>query len=87
MGDHRASCKIEFEFHGKIYHHESDLNWRLDSPYIHDSVLSFFEEAVSDGLTQFRTELWEQEEREKERQEKKEYERLKAKFGGKGNDD
>lgn len=80
-------AKLSLSFTEKYINMKAILNWRLDSPYIHDSVLSFFEEAVSDGLTQFRMELWEQEEREKERQEKKEYERLKAKFGGKGNDD
>ena len=87
MGDRRASIKIEFSMHGETKKADMWINWSPDTSDCHgvdQRVLDFFSQAAQEMEFKF----WEaierqarknQEQAEKEA-ERKEYERLKAKF-------
>lgn len=85
MGDHRASIKIEFEFHGKTYKMDSWVNYFPDGDGVDRRVQEFFEKAYNDGMRRYQDELFEADrerrEREQEEADRAEYARLKAKFG------
>jgi hypothetical protein len=56
MGDHRATVKIEFTFHGKTYKMDSWINWSCwgsDESGIDQRVVDFFREATRDGLARY----------------------------------
>lgn len=47
MGDHRASIKIDIEFHGVKAHQEFWINWVQPMP---STVEEFFEDVYTKGL-------------------------------------
>lgn len=84
MGDHRAECWVKFVFHGKTYEWQSGwANWNDGESHIQE-VTRFLEESTEDGLGRYNAEVaeaeWKASAAERERQERAEYERLKAKF-------
>ena len=85
MGDRRASIKIEFSMHGETKKADMWINWSPDDyDGVDQRILDFFSEAVR----QMESKFWEAQERAASKQrkkaeeeaERKEYERLKAKF-------
>lgn len=87
MGDHRASIKIEFSMYGETKKADMWINWSPDgSDYggVDQRVLDFF----SDSAQEMAAKFWEdheeymrkQQQKAEEETERKEYERLKAKF-------
>lgn len=81
MGDHRVNCKIEAEFHGVKKKIELDVNWTeaYQVPY---AVYEFFQELYSLGYDRYEDSMAEYHREQKEKDERKEYERLKSKFDG-----
>lgn len=85
MGDHRATVKIEFTFHGKTYQMNSWINWSPDEcSGVDQRVLDFFRQATEDGLTRYHEEEMayhaEQRKKETEENEREQLERLKKKY-------
>lgn len=85
MGDRRASIKIEFSMHGETKKADMWINWSPDDyDGVDQRILDFFSEAAR----QMESKFWEAQERAASKQrkkaeeeaERKEYERLKAKF-------
>lgn len=88
MGDHRASCKIEFTFHGKTVKGEWDhVNWCDNRSGIDERVLDWFQKAYDDGMDRYHTMVdkmfAKQDAEKKELEERAELERLKQKYGDK----
>ena len=85
MGDHRAACRIEFEFHGKTYKlNLSWVNWVDSYNGIDRRVLEFFESSYADGMSRWHDAQIEAEEEAnaaaREAAERAELARLKAKY-------
>ncbi len=83
MGDHRASVKIEFEFHGKTHKMDSWINWSpscSECEGVDQRVIDFFRKGTEEGMTEWYEAVAEDERRNHEKAERDEYERLKAKF-------
>lgn len=87
MGDHRADIKIEFNFHGKTYKYDADLNWFPDVEgdwVIDERVVAFFRHAYEDGMNRYHRMIEKSREGERkaeeERRDKAELARLKAKY-------
>ena len=89
MGDHRASIKIEMEFHGVKDKCDMWINyWPEGSCNMDQRVIDFFDRVYQKGMDIYQDEVNKYEaERDKaeiEANEKAEYERLKTKFESKG---
>lgn len=89
MGDHRASIKIEFSMYGETKKADMWINWSdasSECSYVDQRVIDFFQEsyqAMYDNyMEESRREAQKRIAREAEERERKEYERLKAKFEG-----
>lgn len=87
MGDRRASIKIEFSMHGETKKADMWINWSPDDYHgVDQRVMDFFSEAVQEMESKFWQEIERQarknQEQTEEEAERKEYERLKAKFEG-----
>lgn len=85
MGDRRASIKIEFTMYGETKKADMWINWSpSDYDGVDQRVLDFFSESARQMESKFweARELAESKQRKKaeEEAERKEYERLKAKF-------
>lgn len=87
MGDHRAHVMIEFDFHGKVYKCDMDINWCPDSGTsgtIDRRVEEFFLNAAEDGYARYLAKIEKDgqrnREREQEESDRREYGRLKQKF-------
>ena len=81
MGDHRASCSIKFEFHGKLYEISFDwLNWSPNEDGIDHRVVEFFRQAHNDGMHRYHEGLLEVERGREEDAERALYEKLKQKY-------
>lgn len=85
MGDHRISFKIEIEFHGIKDTYEANLNWlSTEVDGVDDRIVNFVRRIYERGMVVYHEEMYEarreQEKLETERRERKELERLKAKY-------
>lgn len=84
MGDHRVLITIEFDAHGKTYRQKFNINYFDNGDGIDQRVVDFFAESWADALgryeDQVREHFREQNKAEIEAQERKEFERLKAKY-------
>ena len=85
MGDRRASIKIEFSMYGETKKTDMWINWSPDDyDGVDQRVLDFF----SESARQMESKFWEAREQAESKQrkqaeaeaERKEYERLRAKF-------
>jgi hypothetical protein len=87
MGDHRFDCEIKFRFHGKVYTFGPCwLNWSTsECDDIDQRIVDFFRESVHDAMGRFReredASRREHEAGLRDKREREEYERLKAKYG------
>lgn len=85
MGDHRASIKIEFSMYGETKEADMWINWSPDDYHgVDQRVIDFFEQSAQEMSAkcwerQYRAER-RQKKKDEEEAERKEYERLKAKF-------
>lgn len=70
MGDHRASIKIEMDFHDKIEKADMWINYSPGPEGVDERVMNFFRKAYRDGMNRW-------EEKEFEYQVKKYAERIK----------
>jgi hypothetical protein len=77
MGDHRASIKIEVEFHGVKDKADMWINWVQPMP---SSVSDFLEDVYQRGIAKWDEQMEEYRAKQKEVEEKKELERLKKKY-------
>lgn len=58
MGDHRASIKITFDFHGKKYKMDSWINyWPEECCGMDKRVVEFFNQSYADGMNRFEEKL------------------------------
>jgi hypothetical protein len=87
VGDHRATVKISFDFHGKVYEMDSWINWTdygSECSGVDQRVIDFFREAAADGLARYNLEVldyWaEQAKKRQETSERAELVRLKGKY-------
>ena len=85
MGDHRASIKIQMEFHGEKKECDMWINYSPSECCGMDSrVTEFFTEVYEKGMHNFEEMVWESEKEEREKAEKKkdleDLARLKAKY-------
>ena len=85
MGDHRASIKIEVEFHGFKDKADMWINYcDSDGCGVDSRITEFFSNMYDEGMSRYRTEMYEYEEAkqelEQEEKDKAEYERLKLKY-------
>lgn len=85
MGDHRASIKIEMEFHGVKDKTDMWINYYPDSEYgIDKRIVEFVESVYDRGMTKYNKRMekyWAEQNKEKvEKEEKAELERLKNKY-------
>lgn len=77
MGDHRASIKIQAEFHGVKRECDMWINWVQVMP---SAVEDFFRELYNEGHIEYDLKMADYYAKQREEAEKKEYERLKEKF-------
>ena len=89
MGDHRASIKIEFSMYGETEKADMWINWSDSSSECSDvdqRVIDFFREAHAAMYAKYMEAEWryqiERVAKEVEERERKEFQRLKAKFEG-----
>lgn len=85
MGDHRASIKIEMEFHGVKDNCDMWINYSpTDCCSMDERVIGFFRRIYDQGMAKYDTEMaayeFKRTEKEREQAERAEYERLKSKF-------
>lgn len=84
MGDHRATVQIKFTIHGKTYEMDSFINWFDDGSGVDSRVVDFFRTSWEDAKARYDAEveqMWaRQHAAEIEAGERREYERLKAKY-------
>lgn len=87
MGNHRASIKIEFEMHGIVEKADMWINWSPDfgeSRGCDRRIIEFFEMASNKAMNKYDEELFESQAEERKRvqeeKDRKELERLKAKY-------
>lgn len=83
MGDHRASIKIEMEFHGIKDSCDMWINYSPDGEYpeIDDRIISFIRSVYNRGMEKYDEETYEYREEQKKEERKKLYEVLKKEFG------
>lgn len=80
MGDHRADIKIKFSMYGETRDADMWINWSPDDYHgVDQRVMDFFEQAAREMRAKAYDPLFEKPPEDPER---KEYERLKAKFEG-----
>lgn len=89
MGDHRASIKVEFSMYGETKKADMWVNWSDSSSECSDvdqRVIDFFRSAHAAMYSKFMEAEWLEERkraaRADEERERKELERLKAKYEG-----
>lgn len=80
MGDHRAEVKITFEAHGITRKFDAWINWFPNSDGVDQRVVDFFRNAWDDCMAVYDERVEEWHAREREKAERGEYERLRAKF-------
>ena len=81
MGDHRASIKIEMEFHGIKDKTDMWINyWPHECCGMDKKVIDFFDSVYRRGMEKYDENIAEYEKDVQERKEKEEYLRLKKKF-------
>lgn len=85
MGDHRASIKIEMEFHGVKDSCDMWINYTpTDCCNMDSRVLKFFERIYNQGMAKYDAEVaayeWERTKEQREAEERSELARLKAKY-------
>jgi hypothetical protein len=89
MGDHRASIKIEVDFHGFKDKADMWINYcDSDGNGVDSRITEFFGNMYEKGMAKYHADQWEYEEekreREQEEKDRKEFERLKAKYESNG---
>ena len=86
MSDSRFNLEVKFQIYGKTYEWKPSLNWSDNGDGIDHRIVDWFRDshdaAYSDFLKATRKYLAAEEKRKTEEAERKEYERLKAKFDG-----
>lgn len=83
MGDHRAHIKIELEMYGQTRKYDSNCNWVFNGSSL-ERVTNWLSDTVAELYeTVWAVEINESIRRREERDEREQYERLKAKFGDK----
>lgn len=85
MGSHRASIKIEMEFHGVKDKIDMWINYSPDGEYgIDNRIIEFVESVYDRGMVKYNKQMdkyWKEQNKEKiEKEEKAELERLKQKY-------
>jgi hypothetical protein len=84
MGDHRAHIDIKFEMYGKKRDWTASINWFADPGDIDARITEWLVQAHDEMYSEHMEATWrrerEEEVRRQEEAEKREYERLKAKF-------
>jgi hypothetical protein len=86
MSDSRFNLEVKFQIYGKTFKWNPSLNWSDNGDGIDQRIVDWFRErhdtAHSDFLKATRKHFIAEEKRKAEEAERKEYERLKAKFDG-----
>lgn len=83
MGDHRASIKIEMEFHGVKDKTDMWINYYPDDEYgIDRRVVEFIQEVYDKGMKVYDKRLEQSRKEQREKEERLQYEQLKKKFEG-----
>jgi hypothetical protein len=89
MGDHRADVKITFKFHGQTYEMDSWINWSghgSECDGVDQRVIDFFRASTKDGLARYHAAADKAyaiaHAADIEASERREFERLREKFGG-----
>ena len=60
MGDHRASIKIEMEFHGKVSKTDMYINYcPMDDSGVDSRIIDFFEQAYREGMVRYHDAMYE----------------------------
>ena len=77
MGDHRASIKIQVEFHGIKKETDMWINWVQEMP---TPVAEFFEEVYRLGLAEYHDKMDDYWAKQKEKDERMLLENLKKKY-------
>ena len=84
MGDHRASIKIRFEFHGVVKECDMWINYCADELGVDNRVIQLFREGYEEGMEKYDQIVFRsqrvQREQETRRQEQEELKRLKEKY-------
>jgi hypothetical protein len=83
VGDHRASIKIEIEFHGIKREVDMWINyWPYGCEYEHvdDRIIEFIRDVYHEGMAQYEEEMARIKECDRETEEKAEWKRLKEKY-------
>lgn len=85
MGDHKATIKISFDLHGKVYKMDSWINYSGHDG-VDRRVIDFFEHSWNDAYARYQDEIYKSETETREKQkledEVKELARLKEKYEG-----
>ena len=82
MGDHRASIKIEMEFHGVKDKTDMWINYYPDSEFgIDSNIVEFIQKVYNKGMLRYNKQQEKYFEEEREKEERKQYEKLKEKYG------
>jgi len=86
MSDSRFNLEVKFRIYGKTYEWEPSLNWSDNGDGIDQRIVDWFrkshDKAYQDFLESRHKYFAAEEKRKTEEVERKEYERLKAKFDG-----
>lgn len=87
MTDSKALVKLEFHIYGKEFKHEMYINWSVDDR-IDERVIAWFEDKHSIAYHAFEARVFEDQraarEKENERKERAELERLQKKYANAG---
>lgn len=80
MGDLRATIKIEFSMCGIERKADMSINWFAEPGEIDQRVVDFFSEATDAAMSNYHDSMHDWQRKMDEEAERREYERLKAKF-------
>jgi hypothetical protein len=80
MGDMRASIRLVFRIHGKVYKQDLWINYSPDSDGVDERIKEFFRESWDDSLHVYDAIIAAYEAEERERREREELARLTAKY-------
>ena len=81
MTDMKADIRLAMRIHGKEYEHKMYVNYTPDSDGVDERIKDCFSKWWDDSLGVYAGICAEYEDRDRERRERAEYERLREKFG------
>ena len=81
MGDHRATIRIQFDFHGNKFDKEWWINWSPNCEGVDQRIADWIRQCAEEGYAKYHSQVSESLAEMAAQREREDYERLKKKYG------